>query len=557
MAVNLMYKNNDMRYIFFTGDDSELRKIEKEFNKIPSYMFMPSFRGIPKPEVFFHKFKSKTGQIIYYCHSGLWKTIHDWCQTKNIVIEYPNNFGVFKYTDFNLTLDEFSDYIESWEISLNPYPYQLKAAWLILKYRQSLSQLATRAGKTLIAYMIFRYMMEQMGAKKILMIVPAKALVKQAVGDFDEYAEFFQMETVWAGGELQEGANMTIGTFQSLVKKADKKSSKYDPHFFDDYDVVLVDEAHTLKCYSIDTILNMQFMKNVKLKFGFSGSLPDEHTIDSFCCHSLMGPMIQDIRSKELMDDGYLAVPHITQIRIEHVYTDELNKQYIRCGEYLNGIEGDDLPIEEREFTIVKQKTLPLVLRQMKENGVCDAEYRDYLIDLCKARGSNLLMLEQMLIHRDKKRLDLLNKLITDNDGNCIIFVHHTEYLNFVYKYIKENFPNKITYKISGSTTLNKRMNILDQMNKIDNGILIASYGVLSTGITLKKIKWGILFQSFKSQIINKQSLGRLMLKNCYKNEFNIYDFIDCFPTGRIKAQGDSKIKLYRNEGFDYKIKFF
>ena len=60
-----------------------------------------------------------------------------------------------------------------------------------MKYRQSLSQLATRAGKTLIAYIVFRYMLEN-GAKKILMVVPSIQLVKQGVEDFKEYKEFFQ-----------------------------------------------------------------------------------------------------------------------------------------------------------------------------------------------------------------------------------------------------------------------------------------------------------------------------------------------------------------------------
>ena len=162
------------------------------------------------------------------------------------------------------TLEEFIKYVENWGLNLNPYDYQYKAAWLILAYRQSLSQLATRAGKTLIAYMVFRYMLEN-GAHNILMVVPNTSLVKQAVKDMQEYKEFFKSETVWAGGELCEGSNLTVGTFQSLVKRADKRSTKYDPKFFDKYDIVLVDEAHTLKCESINKILNQNFMKNVDI----------------------------------------------------------------------------------------------------------------------------------------------------------------------------------------------------------------------------------------------------------------------------------------------------
>lgn len=558
--IQILYKKQDMRYLFFTGADNELRKIEKELNKTPSYMFLPSFRGIPKPEVFFHKFKSKTGQIIYYCHSGLWKTIVDWCDENNICIEYPRDFDYFKYTGFNLTLEEFKNYVESWEISLTPYSYQLKAAWLILKYRQSLSQLATRAGKTLICYLIFRYMIEH-GAQKCLMIVPSKSLVKQAVGDFDEYAEFFNMETVWAGGELQEGSNVTIGTFQSLVKKADKKSTKYDPHFFDDYDVVLVDEAHTLKCQSIDTILNQPFMKNVKLKFGFTGSLPQEHTIDSFCCHSLMGPTIQDIRSKELMDGGYITPIEITQIYIDHPETLELNDLYIKCGEYLNSNtihnlgESSLLPLEQREFTMVEKKQLPLVLRQMKERGVSDKEYREYLIDLCKAKGSNLLMLEQMLLHRDKKRIDVIFNLLDSFKKNCIVFAHHVEYIKYLYEVIKKRYPERSIYMITGQTSDKKRESIKQQLITDKNAILVASFGCVGTGITFKNLDYGIFAQGFKSHIINLQSLGRGLCLANDKDKYRLYDLVDCFPTKRLEIQGKARNKLYGEQKFEHHIK--
>lgn len=574
--IQLMYKPDDFRYIFIIGDDHELRSCKGEkkkrknledfLNMIPSYQFLPSFSGVPKPECFLRKFKSANGQTIYHCHSGLWKTIVDWCTANGIQVQYPNDFNNFKYTEFDLSLDEFKEYIEAWEIALNPYPYQLKAAWLILHYRQSLSQLATRAGKTLIAYIVFRYMMEKMGAKKILMIVPAKSLVKQAVGDFDDYAEFFNMETVWAGGELQEGSNVTIGTFQSLVKKADKRSTKYDPAFFKDYDVVLVDEAHTLKCESINTILNQPFMKNVKLKFGFSGSLPDEHTIDSFCCHALMGPTIQDIRSKELMDGGYITPIDITQVVIPHPMTDDLKQLYIQCGEYLNSVPVTEdyintkgkiekrpkkLPIDQREFTMVDIKKLPLVLNEMKKkDDFNEDDYLDYLIDLCKARGSNLLMLEQMLLHRDQKRLDVMIDILSGIEKNCIVFAHHTSYLKYLYDVFKEKFPNRPVYIITGDTSDKKREYIKEKLLTDKGAILCASYGCCSTGLTFKNLDYGIFAQSFKSHIICLQSLGRGLCLANDKPFYYLYDLVDAFPTGKLKSQGDHKFKLYKTQKF-------
>lgn len=556
--ISVIYKKADLRYIFFTSDNSkELLLLEKYLNKIPQYQFLPSFRGIPKPEVFLNKFNSKDGRLIYYCHSGLWKTIYDWCEVNSIEISGIDDD--FKYTDFKLTLEEFDQYVKNWNLNLNPYDYQIKAAWLILKYKQSLSQLATRAGKTLIAYIVFRYMLEN-GANNILMVVPSIQLVKQGKEDFENYQEFFKSETVWAKSELCSSSNLTIGTYQSLVQRADKKSKKYDPKFFNKFDVVLIDEAHHLVCKSINTILNQDFLKFVKLKFGFTGTLPQEHTIDSFCCHSLMGPTIQDITTAELVEEGFLAKPNITQIRIKYEDNEDLTNDYICCGEYLNSsykLNKDGkkilLPKDQRDFTIQHEKILPFVLEQVKK-VYNKEEYKQYLIDLCKAKGSNLLMLEQMIIHRSKKRLSIIKNIIDNNKGNCIVFAHHTEYLKKLKKYFEEVYPERPIYIIEGSANLKKRQDIINKMLTDNNAILCASYGCCSTGITFKNIDYGIFAQSFKSEIVNLQSIGRGLLKTDEKDTFYLYDMVDWLPTKKLYTQGLAKIKTYKDKKFEYNI---
>ena len=555
--ITAIYKSTDLRYVFFTSDNpKELTDLEKYLNKIPEYMFLPSFRGVPSPVVFLNKFRSKDGRIIYWCHSGLWKTVCDWCKDNNI--GFTGIDDKFKYTDFDLTLDQFQEYIKKWELNLDPYDYQVKAAWLILKYRQSLSELATRAGKTLVAYIVFRYMLEN-GANKILMIVPSIHLVKQGVEDFKQYKEFFQTETVWAQGESCSCANLTIGTYQSLVQKADKKSKKYNPKYFAGYDVVCVDEAHHLVAKSINTILGLDFMKFVKLRFGFTGTLPQAHSIEAFSCHALMGPKIQNVTTMELVNRGFLAKPIINQIRIEYEDNEDLLNDYIKCGEYLNSsykeVDGKRilLPKEERDFTIQHVKELPFVLKQLKDQYTKE-EYRDYLIDLCKAKGSNLLMIEQMIVHRSQRRLEVMNQIILNNPGNCIVFAHHTEYLKILKKHFEMIFPDRPIYIITGSENLKKRLKVIENMLTDTNAILCASYGCCSTGITFKNVDYGIFAQSFKSEIIVLQSIGRGLLKTETKDSFPLYDIIDVLPTKRLMMQGIAKVKTYKEREFEYNI---
>lgn len=576
--INIQYNKDDLRYIFITGDKIHTDILEATMNKIPDYMFLPAFKGVPKPEIFLNKFRHRdTKQIIYYTYSGLWKYVVDFCASHDIQCNTLDSY--FKYSQFHSdigSLDNFIEYVNSWNMNLTPYDYQYKAAWLILNYRQSLSQLATRAGKTLIAYMVFRYALEH-GAHNILMIVPSRPLVRQAVADMQKFKEFFTTETVWSGGELCEGSNLTIGTFQSLVKRFDKKSTKYDPDFFNKFDIVCCDEAHTAKCESIKTILQQNFMKNVKVRFGFSGSLPKDETIEAFACGSLLGPMIQDVRSYELIDRGFISNVRISQYYIEYKENIELYDNYIKCAEYLCSEYVNDenkehilLPKDEREFTIQHVKKMPVALKHIKNEiikesktmGLNDDErdlywrqkYVDYLYSICKQTGSNALLLEQMLVHRSQARIRLIDRLLSSFKKNSIVFAHHTEYLKMLHDYFKALYPNRNVYMIHGGTTTKKREQIIANLEKDTDAILFASYACIGTGLTLRNLDYGIFAQSFRSEIINKQSLGRGLMLAEDKEYYQLYDIIDVFPTKRIYRQGLDKKRLYAEEKFTYNI---
>ena len=551
--IQIAYKKDDLRYIFLTGDKRELIELEKHLNKIPSYMYMPSFSGIPKPEVFLNRFTTKSGETVWWCHSGLYREIELWCKDNKVTVNgiNPN----LKYSEFKMSYDDWVELVQSWNLNIEPREYQYKAAYLILRYRCSLSQLCTRAGKTLVSYLIYRTMLETMNAKKILMIVPSIQLVKQGVADMSEYGEFFKTDQVWAQSEYCDSPNLVIGTFQSLVKRADPKDLKYDPHFFDGIDVVCCDEAHKLPCKSINTILGRPFMKDVKLRFGFTGTLPQEDTIEWFACQAMMGPMIQDLRTMELVKEGFLVPPDITQIRLSYGWK-EVEKDIIKCGEYLCSSSKNPkelLPKDLQEFTIKEVKTLPFALKEAR-SLYDNREYANYLIELCRGRGANLLMLEQMLVHRSQKRIDEMINLLQGMDGNCIVLAHHTEYINHLIDVFKEAFPDRKILKITGSVTLKKRQKVLDEMLDNNNVILVGSFSCIAVGITFKNVNYAIFAQSFKSDITIMQSIGRGLLPQEGKDAFYIYDIIDDFPSHQLLKQGKSKIKSYGKQGFKYTV---
>ena len=551
--MKLLTNQADKRYIFFTGDPGEMRALEQHLNKVPQYMLLPTFRGVPRPEVFLDKFK-RGDQYVYYCAAGLWREVVAFCQSKNIPI---NNLpDEFKLTEFSMSKEEFKEYVMSWGLSLEPRDYQIEAAWLILKYRQSLSELATRAGKTLILYIVARTAMEKFGCKKILLIVPSIHLVKQGAKDLSQYKEFFQSEQIWAQGEHVDTANLTIGTFQSLVLKADRKSKKYNPSFFKDYDFVCVDEAHKLPCKSIKTILALDFMKQVKLQFGFTGTLPKDNTIENFSCQAMMGPKIQTISPRELIDSGYLAEPIIKQFRLK--YNDNYLDTLIECAEYLcsNDVKCDGkvalLPTEQRKFTLTHKKQLPNPIQQIKK--IYDREqYADYLQSMVKA-ASQTLVLEQMMVQRSSERITLMEQIIKNLNKNVIVFAHNTEYINYLAKHFKTVFPDRAVKKITGSTTLKKRQQVIDEMLDANNVILVGSFGAVGTGLTFKNVDYVIFAQSFKSEIITNQALGRAMLRTADKTNFYLYDIIDVFPGKKICNQGLAKVRSYKEHKYKYEV---
>ncbi len=560
--IKIAINPNDKRYIFIIPQDDvdkvRMVELEKHMNKIPQYMLLPTFNGVPEPQVFLEKFKGQSDVWIYYCSAGLWREVVLFLQGKGWAFDSQIN-SEFKYTQFNMTKEQFKEYVAGWNLNLNPYDYQLEAAWLILKFNLSLSELATRAGKTLIFYIVSRAAKELLGVTKILMIVPSVHLVKQGVKDLQEYKDFFSTEQIWAGGEEVSMADLTIGTFQSLVRRADPRYKSYDPDFFNGYDMVCVDEAHKAPCKSIKCILAVEAFKHVKLRFGFTGTLPKPNTIEWLACQAVLGPKIQEISSRQLIEDGFLADPIIKQFRILYTPSPELQTVTTKCAEYLlsNYIKDKNgnntlRPMEEREFTMVHTKQLPTALKSSRQL-LEDHEYDTYLKDML-SKSSKTLNLEQMVAMFSAPRLALMDRLVGNLHKNVIIFAHNVEYIKFLEQHFKAQFPDRKVYKITGATNLKKRQAIIDKMLESDDCILLGGYGVVGTGLTFKNVDYGVFAQSFKADTITRQSLGRLMLRTKEKSEFYLYDIIDEFPTKKLHNQALEKVKIYKAEGHKHEI---
>ena len=591
--IHFVFSEKDTRYLFLKYDTPEDEKwlapnncYEKQHN-LTNYLnlidpkcHLKNYNGPMLVEEFLFEYVQGNGKKIYYCSIGLWQEIYKFFRDNKV--EYDGLEAGFFKRSIQHTFQEFKDIVDSWGMKFNPRPYQYECAYKILNWKRSVSELATRAGKTLIAYMIYRYAVEYLGAKRMLMIVPSIDLVQQGFNDFNDYKEFFKMECIWAGGELVESSNLTIGTFQSLIKFLEKKDSKgrpnkkYNPHFFDGYDIVFVDETHRAKANQIKTIISQPFMLDVKIAYGMTGTLPAERTIDRFCIHSLIGAKIQEITTAQLKEAGYISDIEIYQYRLKYRNIEKQLKLFIQCAEYClcNYIEVDnpkkpgqkkrvELSKDQQHFLIKYEKSMPIGLQMARNNIYEDPLKSDIMKDIewvnllklmmADAAGANGLMVERMMIHSMSERVDILcNEILPKCDKNTLILCHHTEYINYLTDIIEEKFGKEhIVVKITGSVSPKKRNQIKQQLKDNNNCILIASYGCMSTGITLSDLCYGVFFESFKSNVVNMQSIGRGLGLSDIKDKYRLFDIVDCFDntiTNKIFLQGLERIKIYKSD---------
>ena len=609
--IHFVFSDKDQRYLFLKGDnqvdDACLENMQKYVNLVDPICYLPTYKGIPFTQDFLWSYvQPSTGKKIYYAAIGMWHVFYKYMNSMNWQFDGLDQ-NRFKRQPIH-TFEQFKEIVDSWGLKYTPRPYQYEAAYKILQWKQSLSQLATRAGKTLLAYIVFRYAMEYLGVKKILMIVPSIDLVKQAYTDFNEYAEFFKTECIWSGGKLVESANITVGTYQSLIKFIDKKAKQYNPSFFDNYDMIFVDEVHRATAFQIKTLISQEFMKNVKITFGMTGTLPSEHSIPRYVLHSLMGAKIQQISPIELIEQGYISPIKIYQHRITYKDKQKQLDTWLKCAEYSLSVYEDvkvtipgripkepkkkrtetdeqfanryseyvtklaqikdkvvtkHVELENPEFLIKYKKTLPegitLIKDQVLRGDINILDYKKTLNTIIKETpGANMLHIEIMMNHFFEERIDYLIDILKQCPNNTLVLAQHREYIKHVYDRVKEAFPDRpVMYVIGGSKD---RKTCKQTLKDNDNAILIAGYGIMSTGITLNNLAFGVLFESFKSETVNMQSLGRGLglSKPEGISQYTLHDITDVYNreyvSQKILQQGKERVKIFETEKFPYEI---
>lgn len=154
--IHFKFTEKDNRYLFIKYDNDkdlkDLRALKSYINLVNPICYLPTFRGIPFTEDFLFEYAQPSGDIVFYSSIGLCQDICNYFKENGI--KYDGVDMSFFKRPVAHTFEQFKDIVKSWNLKFEPRQYQYEAAYKILQWKKSVSQLATRAGKTLISYMI-------------------------------------------------------------------------------------------------------------------------------------------------------------------------------------------------------------------------------------------------------------------------------------------------------------------------------------------------------------------------------------------------------------------
>jgi superfamily II DNA or RNA helicase len=247
--------------------------------------------------------------------------------------------------------------------------YQVDVINNFIKEPQSLQEVATGAGKTIITAALSS-ICEKFG--RTLVIVPNKGLVTQTEED---YINVGLDVGVYFGDRKELNRTHTICTWQSLnvldIKSKAGESVFSLAEFLDGVKTVIIDEVHQAKAEVLKKLLT-HHLKNSPVRWGLTGTVPKEQFEFQSILASI-GPVVNQISAKELQDKGVLSKCHVNVVQLvdTNVY-----KNYQ----------------EELKFLVTDEKRI---------------EYLGKLVNKIKSSGNTLVLIDRLTA--GKKLLEIID----------------------------------------------------------------------------------------------------------------------------------------------------
>ena len=431
-------------------------------------------------------------------------------------VQMPN---ITNIVNSSITVEEIDEWIDNLTFAkdyIQPRWYQRRALYLNQKYSISRGDFATGAGKTLICYMTARYVIEKKfisNNKKVLMVVPSVQLVSQTRSDWmnDYQTDALIKLDIISGsfsGDRNASGNVILGNIDSL--------KEFPKEFFKDVGAIIFDEAHKLTTDTYQLMFSYCVGLDLDMIYSVSGSWYDEGTKGDFECERLSGPLLVSVPAHQLMDEGSLTPAKIFEVPLIHNYeTSNIYYNHPDC--------------QVTEFRNIRNH------------------------------------FELNFIRSLTKRFDIIMQTVGQLEHNQLLLFKSVDYARSFAKRIQENFPDKQCHVIVGDVSTTERDRIKGITEKFDNVIICATYGTMSTGISINNL-FGLHFvEPPKSFIWVRQSIGRTLRLHPSKLFALVMAYVDIFKrynkewegpkTGNIAGKHmKHRVKIYSQQKFEFKI---
>ena len=268
-------------------------------------------------------FARQTGEL----PAGLIHHLVQFSRSRDYTIEsVKTNYGL-PYEEDKIDGGDITSFCESIGLPYNARDYQRMAVKHGLEKKRAILLSPTGSGKSLIIYMLMRYILEAQ-RNNILIIVPTTSLVEQLYGDFEEYG--YDVEShchrIYSGKDKITDKRIIISTWQSIYK--------LPKIWFEQFGAIFGDECHGFKSKSLMTIMNKA--TEAEYRYGTTGTLDGTQTHE-LVLQGLFGRTFKVTTTKELQDNDTLAKLSIQRLELQ--YPPRLCKEFDTERSYADEIE--------------------------------------------------------------------------------------------------------------------------------------------------------------------------------------------------------------------------
>jgi Lhr-like helicase len=166
------------------------------------------------------------------------------------------------------------------------------------------------------------------------------------------------------------------------------------------------------------------------------------------------------------------------------------------------------------------------------------------------------------LVDYPKRNQFLCNLSISLKGNTLLMFNMVDRHAKKVYELLKndDRMKGRNVYLIVGEVEGEERERIRKILEHENGAVVVASYGTMQLGVSIKNLHNLIFAASSKSVVRVLQTIGRALRLHESKEEegATVYDIVDDLSTetknNRMLEHFIERTKIYDSEGFDYKV---